>query len=227
LAPLYTGPGDGTSPVITPEVAFTLVSLFGVVAGPFIMVPFGIAIYVQFTVACARYDEFFGEVQRPRQERGANRGLDNAVKIRVQNGKFKWNADPPPRAAAAADEDEDDDDDAPLGAFNSAADNDDDDDDDAPLGAALNSADNGDDDDDDAPLGAAPSSAGASPLPRHAPLRPAAAAAVAAGPKPAVLTDINMQVCAGQLVAVVGTVGSGKSSLVNAVLEELVLLRGR
>lgn len=41
------------------------------------------------------------------------------------------------------------------------------------------------------------------------------------------LRNINMQVDQGQLVAVVGTVGSGKSSLISALLGEMEKLSGR
>ena len=42
----------------------------------------------------------------------------------------------------------------------------------------------------------------------------------------AVLKGINMSVLPGQLVAIVGQVGSGKSSLIQAVLGELTKLNG-
>lgn len=45
--------------------------------------------------------------------------------------------------------------------------------------------------------------------------------------KELVLRDINLNVERGQLVAVVGTVGSGKSSLVSALLGEMEKLSGR
>lgn len=41
------------------------------------------------------------------------------------------------------------------------------------------------------------------------------------------LHNINMRVKAGSLVAVVGTVGSGKSSLISAILGEMIKLRGQ
>ncbi len=44
---------------------------------------------------------------------------------------------------------------------------------------------------------------------------------------PAVLRDINWRVPDGALVAVVGTVGSGKSSLISAFLGELLLILDR
>ncbi|GFS21816.1 multidrug resistance-associated protein 1 [Elysia marginata] len=43
---------------------------------------------------------------------------------------------------------------------------------------------------------------------------------------PTILRDINVEVMPGQLVAVVGTVGSGKSSLLAAALGEMVRVRG-
>lgn len=42
-----------------------------------------------------------------------------------------------------------------------------------------------------------------------------------------VLRNINMRVKEGSLVAVVGTVGSGKSSLLSAILGEMDKLTGR
>lgn len=42
-----------------------------------------------------------------------------------------------------------------------------------------------------------------------------------------VLRNINLQVPSGALVAVVGTVGSGKSSLISAILGELDKLSGK
>lgn len=39
------------------------------------------------------------------------------------------------------------------------------------------------------------------------------------------LSDINLQVKQGELVCVVGRVGSGKSSLINAILGEMSLVR--
>ena len=42
-----------------------------------------------------------------------------------------------------------------------------------------------------------------------------------------ILRDINMKVKAGSLVAVVGTVGSGKSSLLSAILGEMYKQSGR
>ena len=45
--------------------------------------------------------------------------------------------------------------------------------------------------------------------------------------EPAVLHDINIRVTKGSLTAVVGNVGSGKSSLVAAFLGELERLKGR
>lgn len=42
-----------------------------------------------------------------------------------------------------------------------------------------------------------------------------------------VLRNINLQVPSGALVAVVGTVGSGKSSLISAILGELDRLSGK
>jgi len=41
------------------------------------------------------------------------------------------------------------------------------------------------------------------------------------------LSNINLRVSSGQLVAVVGTVGSGKSSLVSAFLGEMEKVSGR
>lgn len=41
------------------------------------------------------------------------------------------------------------------------------------------------------------------------------------------LRNINLRVQQGQLVAIVGTVGSGKSSLISAVLGEMEKLNGR
>lgn len=41
------------------------------------------------------------------------------------------------------------------------------------------------------------------------------------------LRNINLKVESGQLVAIVGTVGSGKSSLVSAMLGEMEKLSGR
>lgn len=41
------------------------------------------------------------------------------------------------------------------------------------------------------------------------------------------LKNINFQVSDGQLVAIVGTVGSGKSSLLSALLNELIKISGR
>lgn len=41
------------------------------------------------------------------------------------------------------------------------------------------------------------------------------------------LRNINLQVEQGQLVAVVGTVGSGKSSLLSALLGEMEKINGR
>lgn len=41
------------------------------------------------------------------------------------------------------------------------------------------------------------------------------------------LRNINLQIKQGQLVAVVGTVGSGKSSLISALLGEMEKLSGR
>ena len=45
--------------------------------------------------------------------------------------------------------------------------------------------------------------------------------------EPPVLKDINLRVSEGSLVAVVGTVGSGKSSLLSALLGEMVKVKGR
>lgn len=42
-----------------------------------------------------------------------------------------------------------------------------------------------------------------------------------------ILRNINLQVEQGQLVAVVGTVGSGKSSLLSALLGEMEKINGR
>lgn len=42
-----------------------------------------------------------------------------------------------------------------------------------------------------------------------------------------ILSNINLKISAGQLVAVVGTVGSGKSSLVSAFLGEMDKVSGR
>jgi len=41
------------------------------------------------------------------------------------------------------------------------------------------------------------------------------------------LSNINLQISSGQLVAVVGTVGTGKSSLVSAFLGEMEKVSGR
>lgn len=41
------------------------------------------------------------------------------------------------------------------------------------------------------------------------------------------LSNINLQISSGQLVAVVGTVGAGKSSLVSAFLGEMDKVSGR
>lgn len=41
------------------------------------------------------------------------------------------------------------------------------------------------------------------------------------------LRNINLQVEQGQLIAVVGTVGSGKSSLLSALLGEMEKINGR
>lgn len=40
------------------------------------------------------------------------------------------------------------------------------------------------------------------------------------------LSDININIKAGQFVAVVGTVGSGKSSLLGAILGEMEKIKG-
>jgi ATP-binding cassette subfamily C (CFTR/MRP) protein 1 len=45
--------------------------------------------------------------------------------------------------------------------------------------------------------------------------------------EPAILRNINLSFKQGSLVAVVGTVGSGKSSLVSAFLGEMDKLTGR
>lgn len=42
-----------------------------------------------------------------------------------------------------------------------------------------------------------------------------------------ILSNINLRISSGQLVAVVGTVGSGKSSLVSAFLGEMEKISGR
>ena len=44
--------------------------------------------------------------------------------------------------------------------------------------------------------------------------------------EPRVLSDINLRIKAGSLTAVVGSVGCGKSSLVSAMLGEMVGVRG-
>lgn len=67
---------------------------------------------------------------------------------------------------------------------------------------------------------------------QQAPLQPAAAPGAPAvslrgasfawgADQPAVLSDISLQAAAGQLVMVVGEVGSGKSSLLAGILGEL------
>lgn len=45
--------------------------------------------------------------------------------------------------------------------------------------------------------------------------------------EPAILSDINLRVGRGQLVAVVGSVGAGKTSLLSAVLGEMEKQSGR
>lgn len=45
--------------------------------------------------------------------------------------------------------------------------------------------------------------------------------------EPPILSNINLRISSGQLVAVVGTVGSGKSSLVSAFLGEMDKVAGR
>lgn len=45
--------------------------------------------------------------------------------------------------------------------------------------------------------------------------------------EPPILSNINLHISSGQLVAVVGTVGSGKSSLVSAFLGEMDKVGGR
>lgn len=42
-----------------------------------------------------------------------------------------------------------------------------------------------------------------------------------------VLQNINLQIPQGSLVAVVGTVGSGKSSLISAILGEMEVISGK
>jgi ABC-type multidrug transport system fused ATPase/permease subunit len=58
-----------------------------------------------------------------------------------------------------------------------------------------------------------------------------AAAAPVAAPKPTkplkVLDKVNLQVRKGELTAIVGPVGCGKSSLINAILDELSILEGQ
>lgn len=44
--------------------------------------------------------------------------------------------------------------------------------------------------------------------------------------RPSTLQDITMDVTHGELVAVVGVVGSGKSSLISAMLGDMIKLRG-
>lgn len=65
---VYTtvGPGDGTRPDITPDVAFTVISLFAVIGGPFFMIPMGLSVFAQVSVAWERYNNFFAEPQLPK-----------------------------------------------------------------------------------------------------------------------------------------------------------------
>ena len=47
------------------------------------------------------------------------------------------------------------------------------------------------------------------------------------GSQKLILENINFKVNQGQLIAIVGVVGSGKSSLLNAILNEMELISGR
>ena len=74
-------------PAITPDIAFTVISLFAVIGGPFFMIPMGLSAFAQVSVAWERYNKFFGEPQLPRQDRGPNRRLEEGERIKIKDGQ--------------------------------------------------------------------------------------------------------------------------------------------
>lgn len=126
---------------LTADVAFTIVSIYVAITGPFVLVPMGLTAWAGFQVSIKKYTDYFSLTPRLRQKRLQPISSDHPT-IKVDGGNFQWKS-------------------------------------------VTNDSE--------------PSFS---------------------------LENINFHLKQGELVAVVGPVGSGKSSFINAVLEEMVLKSG-